>query len=524
MGNIKVSSGDSDSIGAGQDRVVTTDSSESVFADQLEHARQDAHGAAAVQGIDRGAFQAGRRAEGSAVGEDGFAIVGDAELAQADGGEKPAITAGVEVLPSIRKPFDAEKIADNIEAACNEGGIMGLGTDVPQILNNLKGLTPEQIALVDQRFAEKHGVKYAGPGQRWGLREEFRDEMSGATLERALAIVDAKNEVPESLRVAGADTLKPGSELSAGQTNRVTMPDGRIYDVYIPQNAQKPLPVVMMMHGASNGSDMADGRILERESSMNDVAEQYGFAVVYAFSKSHHATALGGVAQEPATWNMQGHKNFLPTDGSYDDGAYLDRVVADVGNRVHVDDTRIGVAGMSDGGRAAEQYVLDRPGKFAALSVMHGTWMNGEEHPKAGTGLPIMLTHGTADYMLPFDQGDSGLLGEKGRGMMSWLASPWIPGTSDSRPKQQFGAFAQANECLGTPSLSEKHDVVTLAYDASQCKNGEVKQYLVDGANHAWQDWRNEGGWYLVGMPDRNQNMSEETAKFILSHRIRRNF
>lgn len=477
-------------------------------AGSLDQVRLDTHGARTAAGDTRPAPQR------SAVGDDGFEILmaqegGSAEADRGDG-------ARVETLPNLREKFDAEKLADQIEKACN-GGLTGIGTDIDGILNALKDLTPEQIAQVDQKFATKHGVKYARQGQRWGLQEEFRDEMSGAALERGLAIINAKNEVPEALRVAGADTLKDQS-LKAGETNRVTFPDGRKYDVYIPQNAQKPLPVVMMMHGASGGHDQSEGRILEKEAGMNQVAEQYGFAVVYAFSEPNAGSGM-------ATWNLHGRKNFQDTNSTYDDATYLDRVIADVGNRVNVDDSRMGIAGMSDGGRAAEQYALDRPGKFSALSIMHGTWMNGERKPEAGTGTPIMIVHGTDDYMLPHNQGSSeGRLWEKGRGFMSLLASWHIPHTTESRPGQQIGVFKDANQCEGEATQTKSHHTDITSYNADQCKVGEVKQYMINDVNHAWQDWRNAGGWYVVGMPDRTQNMSEETAKFILNHRARRHF
>lgn len=484
--------------------------------DALEAIRQLTHGGTVAGADAPGALAKGADGRG-AIGEDGFEII-DQKISNPSK-EK------VETLPSLRQPFDAEKIADAIEEACNGGWTFGGGTDEGGILNALKGLTPEQIKCVDDKFAEKHGVNYAKKeGERWGLKEEFEDELGEADLKTAMAILDQKSEIPPESRIAGSDVLKEGSQLKAGETSRVTMADGRIYDVYIPQNAQKPLPVVLMMHGASNADDMSKGRILENETGMNNTAEQYGFAVIYAFNQSRDVSGVFGLEQKPATWNMEGRKNFLPTDKSYDDAKYLDRVIADVGARVNVDESRIGVAGMSDGGRAAEQYVLDRPGKFSALSVMHGTWMNGEKRPAAGTGLPTMIMHGTSDYMLPFDQGKDGFFGEKGRGIMSWLASSFIPGTSESRPHQQIGVFKEANACEGEPTVENKDGVETTTYTSEQCKAGEIKQFVVKGNNHAWQDRQNEGGWYVVGMPNRNMSMSEETAKFILSHKAKRNF
>lgn len=461
------------------------------------------------------------RVEGGVIASDGFGIEGTLTKGALDGMPE---RADVKILPSLAKPFDAEKLADEIEEACNGGILFGAGTDEDRIMNALKGLTPEQIAQVDNKFAEKHGVKYAADGQRWGLQEEFRNEMGGSYLDRHLAVLNQKNEIPTERAVAGESLLKDGSQLKAGEINRVTFEDGRKYDVYIPKNAQQPLPVMMLLHGASNGNDMSEMRIMERETGMNSVAEQYGFAVVYPYSQPRSVTGMLGMVQEPASWNIQGNKNFLKEDSSYDDAKFFDRVIADVGARVQTDPDRIGIAGMSDGGRAAQQYALERPGKINALVAQQGTWMDGNKRPEAGSGLPTMLVNSTRDYMLPDDQGEKGLFGEKGRGMMSWIASSFIEGTKDSRPNQQLGVFKDANQCAGEAIKETLGSLEITNFSADQCAKGEVKQFSVKGGNHAWHDWRNEGGWYVVGMPDRTQNMSEETAKWILNHPLKRSF
>jgi len=477
----------------------------------LEAVRHEVHG----QKADSSATAGGERglSEGAA-GSDGFSIVA------APAGERGS---KVTVLDSLKKTdFDAKKVAEQIEEACNGGWTAGAGTDEAGIANALKGLTPEQIKAVDDEFAKTYGPKYAKEGQRWGLAEEFKDELSGAFLDTNMAILNAKNEVPPERAATGESLLREGSDLKVGETNRVTLADGRKYDVYIPHNAQKPLPVMMLMHGASNGHDMSTMRIMEKETGMNYVAEQYGFAVVYPYNEPRSVSVLG-VEQQPAVWNMKGNVGFLDVDPKYDDAKYLDRVIADVSARVQVDDTRIGMAGMSDGGRAAEQYALEHPGKVSALVAMNGTWMEGNKTPEAGNGLPTMLINSGMDHMLPHNQGE-GWLWAKGRGMMSKLAAPWIPGTGESRPGQQLGVFKDANQCTGDMQRQTLHHVEIGGYDAEQCKTGEVKQYFIQGANHAWHDWRNEGGWYVVGMPDRSQNLSEETAKFILNHPLKRSF
>lgn len=92
------------------------------------------------------------------------------------------------------KPIDQkqmERAADAIQDAAN-GGLMGMGTDKDKIFAVLKDKTPEEIKAIDEIFANKYGGKYADDGKRWGLREEFKDELRGADLDKALSILDRK--------------------------------------------------------------------------------------------------------------------------------------------------------------------------------------------------------------------------------------------------------------------------------------------------------------------------------------------
>lgn len=123
----------------------------------------------------------------------------------------------------------------------------------------------------------------------------------------------------------------------------------------------------------------------------------------------------------------------------YDDAKYIDDVLAKVRDFVHVDNDRVGMIGMSDGGRFAEDYAGTHKG-ISAVVAESGTWMQGEKPPEHGVN--FMEVHGTRDHMLPFDQGQNG---DNSRGFMSWLASSFIPNTSESRPWQQEQVWRTAD-------------------------------------------------------------------------------
>lgn len=97
-----------------------------------------------------------------------------------------------------KAPIDQEemkRVAFAINEACN-GGFLGWGTDYEKIKDLLQDKTKAEIEAIDNIFNEEFGTKFSPDGTPWGLDREFRDEMSGATLDRALSLlngIDANN-------------------------------------------------------------------------------------------------------------------------------------------------------------------------------------------------------------------------------------------------------------------------------------------------------------------------------------------
>jgi poly(3-hydroxybutyrate) depolymerase len=60
-----------------------------------------------------------------------------------------------------------------------------------------------------------------------------------------------------------------------------------------------------------------------------------------------------------------------------------------------------------------------------------------------------------------------------------------------------------------------------ITIDDSVGPGGEVKTYLIKGANHAIHDYKNQGGM-MFGMPDRDLDFSSTSAQFILDHPLHR--
>ncbi|MCA9800987.1 MAG: hypothetical protein KC777_03320, partial [Cyanobacteria bacterium HKST-UBA02] len=131
--------------------------------------------------------QTGEHVSQQALGDkDALAI-----LRKTDNAAATAPLNDVKLTDSPAQPLSreqVEKIAAAIDKAAN-GGILGIGTDVPEINRQLEKLhTKEDRDLLDQIYRQKYGDK------DFGIEAELRDEMSGADLSKALKIWNAAGE------------------------------------------------------------------------------------------------------------------------------------------------------------------------------------------------------------------------------------------------------------------------------------------------------------------------------------------
>ncbi|HEY5001796.1 MAG TPA: PHB depolymerase family esterase [Ktedonobacteraceae bacterium] len=135
----------------------------------------------------------------------------------------------------------------------------------------------------------------------------------------------------------------------------------RPYCVYTPESYQvgTVVPLFVMLHGCGQTAlDFATG------TSMNVLAEQYGFIVVYPQQTRTYNQGL--------CWNW-----FLPVNQSRGHGepAYIVGIIQDVQNNTAlwtIDPTRIYVAGLSAGAAMAVILGVTYPDVFAAIGIHSG--------------------------------------------------------------------------------------------------------------------------------------------------------
>lgn len=169
----------------------------------------------------------------------------------------------------------------------------------------------------------------------------------------------------------------------------------RYYEAYVPNGyvIGKKIPVVMVLHGG--GGHPAQIRYT---SQMNAVADRYGFIVVYPSGTGSHFN------YRLLYWNSgpeRKDKNLRDVD----DVLFLNRVLDDINHFFTVDQNRVYVTGISNGGQMAYRLGAALSYRIAAIAPVSGDRTIGQFWGVPKRPLPVMAFHGMQDTWLTYEGG-----------------------------------------------------------------------------------------------------------------------
>ncbi len=361
------------------------------------------------------------------------------------------------------------------------------------------------------------------------LTRSGRLQEAGAAIQRALGVVrtpaaaddpprhaDDANVIDVEARVVAEDGAPAGAPASGPATTAAAsgrFVDGsfanaagqRAYKLYIPGNMrERPLPLVVMLHGCTQGpDDFAAG------TRMNELAERDGIFVLYpAQTKSANPNGCWN-------WFHRGHQQRGRGEPS---------IIADMTREIiathPVDAKRVYVAGLSAGGAMAAILAGTYPELYAAVGVHSG------------------LAHGAAhDVVSAFAAMRDGPAGARRAGRRARSAVPTIVfhGDRDTTVHPSNGAHVAAQAWPSTPRVAELIDDVPEgaafqverghaagghAYTRSIHRDAEgrptgLEHWVVHGGGHAWFGGSPDGSYTDPQGPD----ASSEMLCFFAQHR-----
>ncbi|MCC6142169.1 MAG: prolyl oligopeptidase family serine peptidase, partial [Candidatus Hydrogenedentes bacterium] len=246
-----------------------------------------------------------------------------------------------------------------------------------------------------------------------------------------------------------------------------------------------PRPLVFALHQFTD-----TGRGMQRLTGFDAIADRERFFVVYP----------DGIFR---TWNAG-------RGSDVDDVGFIETLADQIQQDFNIDPTRIYATGASAGGMMA-QYLACHSGLFAAIAPVMGSMTEANVQECASTGLPVLIIHGTADPVVPFEGGDT-FAGPGNR--VRFLSAP-----------DNAAFWAERNECGAEPIRTPLPDsvpddetkVVQVTFPA--CAPGqEVVLYEVEGGGHTWPGSNNRYPAFIVGRASREINASEVIWEFFSAH------
>jgi len=301
--------------------------------------------------------------------------------------------------------------------------------------------------------------------------------LAGACVCVVVAVVAGAcgGQTDESVSADGAPAPSSGCSGTAS-TRSGTVPlryEGmnRSYDIVVPRTRPGvPMPLVLGYHGL--GGSPAEAAV----SGVVDRAVADGFVAVFP-----QGSNLGGSV--PAYFDLETADEPMLADDVGFTGALLDDVEADL----CIDRTRIYAMGMSNGGMFVSTLACELNDRIAAVAPVAGVHLLPD---CGGRAMPIIVTHGTSDPLVPFDESNvggidaTGLFDETPGGSAQRRMFERVIGTPVT---SWVESWATHNGCsLDTPVVAAVGATVDrTAYD--ECDDGgDVVLQAVEGGGHEW--------------------------------------
>ena len=331
-------------------------------------------------------------------------------------------------------------------------------------------------------------IQSALQGARMPPQGPLAEPSATDVIDVAARVVDAPQQAPPDVSGHRAPPADRQTPQDAGQfiAGRYTGTAGsRVYKLFVPPAAaDRPLPLVVMLHGCTQDPDD-----FARGTGMNLLALAEGFLVLYP-EQARKANTSG-------CWNWFKHNHQRRGHG---EPALLAGMVQECMQHRGADPRRVYVAGLSAGGAMAAILGHTYPELFAAVGVHSGLAAG------AARDLPSAL---------------SAMQGGAASAAPQVNSRPTIAfhGDQDSTVHPANGHHV-VQACAGTPpSRTERgHSTGGRAYTRHLHSDATgtvcAEHWVLHGAGHAWAGGSPRGSYTDASGPD----ASREMLRFFLEH------
>ncbi len=178
----------------------------------------------------------------------------------------------------------------------------------------------------------------------------------------------------------------------------------RSYTVVLPKVPPKSAPLLLVFHGSNQTGEKIrafSGNVFD------ELVQEHGFVVVYPDGYKGH-------------WNdARISSNFPTRKAGTDDVGFTKALIDEMMTKNDIDGKKVYIAGYSNGGQMVIRLIHEWPYPFAGAVLIGATQPDAANFlaPSRETSLPILIIHGTADPIVPYNGGIASLWGFNPRGL-----------------------------------------------------------------------------------------------------------
>ncbi len=254
-------------------------------------------------------------------------------------------------------------------------------------------------------------------------------------------------------------TSAPGVAPEGRSDGSLVTADGRTrtYHLYVPSDLDPAgAPLVVALHGGTGS-----GLQFEKSSGFDDLAELYGFVVVYP-----DGIGGGGDETDNRTWNAGLCCGQAVLKG-VDDVGFVRQLIDQMEAQFTIDPAQVFAAGHSNGGFMAYRLACELSDRIVAVGLQAGGL--GVSPCTPAQPVSLLHIHGSADTNVP-------IAGGKGSGI-SQVSFPPV--------QQSLDSVTAAMGCTARPDTARDGIVTVTSWD--ECDgDASVELQLVAGATHTW--------------------------------------
>ncbi len=225
----------------------------------------------------------------------------------------------------------------------------------------------------------------------------------------------------------------------------------REYEVYLPQNFQADMPLVVSIHGITETVSW-----YKTYTIMHEVADTLGYVVVYpqGIGNSWNAGIVNPARYFPDT----------------DDIGFISALIDTMKTKYDIDLSRVYCCGFSLGGAMSFKLAGELGHRFAAIASVSGALFGLADTWQPIQPMPVLYMHGTEDVLIPYE-------GEGDRWPVQNTIDYWL----------------EKNQCTGLPDTFSFPDIVPndsctvekISYTNCSDESSFIF-YKVINAGHSW--------------------------------------